>query len=113
MKQKSIRFGMGFHVSLDHRSSQVAEMTLQPGEVEGGPGNRHGGSDQWLFVVAGSGLAAVAGKRVALKAGKLVLIERGEVHEIRNTGRAPLKTLTVYIPPAYTPDGDPLPPGKP
>jgi mannose-6-phosphate isomerase-like protein (cupin superfamily) len=113
MKQKSIRFGTGFHISLDHYSSQVAEMTLLPGEVEGGPGNCHRGSDQWLYVVAGSGFASVAGRRVPLKAGMLVLIGRGEEHEIRNTGRAPLKTLNLYVPPAYTSDGDLLPPGKP
>ena len=32
--------------------------------------------------------------------------------EIRNTGDGPLKTLNVYVPPAYTEDGDELPAGK-
>ena len=41
-----------------------------------------------------------------LRAGTLVLIQRGDTHEIRNTGRAPLRTLNVYVPPAYTPDGE-------
>ena len=44
--------------------------------------------------------------------GTLVLIGRGETHEIRNTGDAPLKTLNIYVPPAYTDEGDELPAGK-
>jgi mannose-6-phosphate isomerase-like protein (cupin superfamily) len=40
------------------------------------------------------------------------LIERGVKHEIRNTGRTPLKTLNVYVPPAYKKSGDELPRGR-
>ena len=47
-----------------------------------------------------------------LKAGSLVLIERGTAHEIRNTGRTMLKTLNVYVPPAYRSDGNELPRGR-
>src|SRR5262249_1938686 len=42
---------------------------------------------------------------VPLKAGTLLLIARGDRHEIRNTGEGPLRTLNLYIPPAYTEDG--------
>jgi mannose-6-phosphate isomerase-like protein (cupin superfamily) len=48
-----------------------------------------------------------------LRAGTLLLIERGTPHEIRNTGRTPLNTLNLYVPPAYTATGDPLPRGRP
>jgi mannose-6-phosphate isomerase-like protein (cupin superfamily) len=88
-------------------------MTLAPGETEGGPDNRHRGADQWLFVVSGMGEAVVNGKKVPLRAGTLVLIQRGDIHEIRNTGRGPLKTLNVYVPPAYTPAGNERPAGRP
>jgi mannose-6-phosphate isomerase-like protein (cupin superfamily) len=47
-----------------------------------------------------------------LRAGSLVLIERGTTHEIRNAGRTPLKTLNVYVPPAYRADGKELPRGR-
>jgi len=63
-------------------------MTLGPGENEGGPDNRHGGADQWLYVVSGTGVAIVNGDRVQLREGTLVLIQRGDQHEIRNTGAA-------------------------
>jgi oxalate decarboxylase/phosphoglucose isomerase-like protein (cupin superfamily) len=33
-------------------------------------------------------------------------------HEIRNTGRAPLRTLNFYSPPAYRRDGNSLSRGK-
>lgn len=87
-------------------------MTFAPGESEGGPENNHQGADQWLFVMSGSGVAFVNGTRVELGQGTLVLIERGEKHEIRNTGSTPLKTVNVYVPPAYTTEGDERPAGR-
>ena len=112
MPHKHLQFGHGFRVVLGDDRSQAAQMTLGPGETEGGPDNRHRGADQWLFVVSGEGAAVVEGDRVDLRAGTLVLIGRGEAHEIRNTGREPLRTLNVYVPPAYTPEGDELPAGR-
>jgi oxalate decarboxylase/phosphoglucose isomerase-like protein (cupin superfamily) len=41
-----------------------------------------------------------------------LLIERGRSHEIRNTGRELLRTLNIYVPPAYKKTGEPLPAGK-
>ncbi|MBD9369694.1 cupin domain-containing protein [Xanthomonas sp. XNM01] len=113
MEHHALRFGRGFRVIAGHRRVQAAQMTLAPGKSEGGPDNRHRGADQWLFVVSGSGVAIVDGRRVRLKSGSLLLIARGERHEIRNTGRTPLKTLNLYAPPAYTADGRTLAPGRP
>lgn len=45
--------------------------------------------------------------------GTLLLIERDDKHEIRNTGRALLKTLNLYVPPAYTRGGDERAAAKP
>jgi mannose-6-phosphate isomerase-like protein (cupin superfamily) len=112
MQKTTLRFGRGFKVSLANRRGQAATMTIAPGETEGGPGNRHRGADQWLFVESGAGAAIVNGRRHALRAGSLILIERGERHEIRNTGRRPLRTLNLYVPPAYTRSGDELPRGR-
>ena len=88
-------------------------MVLGPGDCEGGPDNRHRGADQWLLVTEGTASAVINGHELPLKAGTLVLIEAGETHEIRNTGRGLLKTVSVYLPPAYDGDGEELPPGKP
>lgn len=112
MRRKALRFGKGFRVAFGNRRAQAAEMVLPPGEVEGGPDNRHRGADQWLFVVSGTGVATVQRRRHPLRAGTLLLIEKGDLHEIKNTGRAPLRTLNVYVPPAYDRKGDPLPRGR-
>jgi mannose-6-phosphate isomerase-like protein (cupin superfamily) len=112
MKKKRLRFGNGFRVILGNKRAQVAQMTLGPGDAEGGPDNRHRGADQWLFVVTGTGEAVINKRKSALKAGSLLLIERGDLHEIRNTGKGLLRTLNMYVPPAYTPDGEERPAGK-
>lgn len=113
MQTKALRFGEGFRVAFGNARAQAAEMVIAPGGKEGGPRNRHAGADQWLFVVAGTGEAIVNGKRRALRRGVLLLIERGDRHEIRASGRTPLRTLNLYAPPAYRKSGDPLPRGKP
>jgi mannose-6-phosphate isomerase-like protein (cupin superfamily) len=113
MPQIHLRFGKGFRVALKNRRAQAATMVLAPGDAEGGPDNRHRGSDQWLYVLSGRGRATVNQRPHVLRAGTLLLIERGSTHEIRNTGRTPLKTLNLYVPPAYTTSGDPLPRGRP
>lgn len=112
MQRKHLRFGRGFRVALGNARAQAAEMVLAPGDSEGGPANRHQGADQWLFIVNGVGEARVNGKRYPLSTGTIMLIEAGDRHEVRNTGRTPLKTLNIYAPPAYDADGEELPPGR-
>ena len=113
MKRKTLRFAKGFNVVLGNPHSQAAQMVLEPGKAEGHAGNRHSGADQWLFVLSGSGVATIDRRRYPLGPSTLLLIEHGDRHEIRNTGRVLLKTLNVYVPPAYTADGDELPAGEP
>jgi oxalate decarboxylase/phosphoglucose isomerase-like protein (cupin superfamily) len=60
----------------------------------------------------GTGTATINGRRHPMRAGTLLLIERRDKHEIKNTGRGPLRTLNVYVPPAYTKSGDELPRGR-
>ncbi|MGQ0651888.1 MAG: cupin domain-containing protein [Betaproteobacteria bacterium] len=116
MRRHKLSLREGFRVIGGNRRSQAAEMMIAPGEGEGGPGNRHRGADQWLHVLSGRGVAlmrtARQTHRYTLVAGTLLFIERGRRHEIRNTGRRPLRTLNFYVPPAYRSNGDPLPRGK-
>jgi mannose-6-phosphate isomerase-like protein (cupin superfamily) len=112
VQKATLRFANGFRVIIENRRAQAATMTIAPGDGEGGPDNRHRGADQWMFVESGRGIAIVNGRRHALREGSLILIERGERHEIRNTGRTPLRTLNLYVPPAYTKAGDELPRGR-
>src|SRR5437870_2199798 len=49
-----------FEVLASTRSSQAAMMTIRPGQATGEPQNEHPRSEQWLFVVSGSGRALVS-----------------------------------------------------
>ena len=96
-----------FKVLGETRSAQAAMMVLQPGQATGEePDNEHPRAEQWLFVVSGSGKALVKGRRVALRENSLLVIEKNEPHQITNTGRKPLVTLNLYVPPAYTGEGE-------
>ena len=95
-----------FKVLTDTRSVQAAKMVLPPGQSSGEFGDEHPRSEQWLFVISGTGRARVGKSRVALKANSLLLIEKDEPHQITNTGKQPLVTLNFYSPPAYTTDGE-------
>ncbi|MBA3507372.1 MAG: cupin domain-containing protein [Betaproteobacteria bacterium] len=112
MKRKTLKFSPGFRVALGNDLAEAAEMVLAPGDAEGDSGNRHRGADQWLFVVSGTGVALINRKRYPLRERTLLLIEHGDLHEIRNSGSEPLRTLNFYIPPAYAKDGKTLPRGK-
>jgi mannose-6-phosphate isomerase-like protein (cupin superfamily) len=112
LKRKLLRFGRGFRVVLGNRRSQAAEMVLAPGKSEGDSDNRHRGADQWLFVESGTGVATVNKRRYRLEPGVLLLIEKGDEHQVLNSGRALLRTLNFYVPPAYDAGGDELPRGK-
>ena len=81
--------------------SQAAEMTLPPGDSTGGPDNRHPDTDQWVYVISGSGTAIVEGEEYELVPRGLLLIEAGEAHEIRSGEEEPLATLNIYAPPEY------------
>lgn len=112
MKQASVSYAQGFHVLTGDDHSQAATMVMKAGGKEGGPDNRHRGADQWLYIESGSGEARINGHTYPLEAGSLLLIQRGDRHEIVNTGSSALKTLNLYVPPAYTSDGNELPAGK-
>jgi len=101
VRRDHLDFEQFFEVRATTDDAQAAEMTLAPGQSTGGPDNAHPDSDQWLFVVSGSGSATVEGETVRLDAGDLVVIEAGETHEITNEGDAPLETLNLYVPPVY------------
>jgi mannose-6-phosphate isomerase-like protein (cupin superfamily) len=112
MKSDQLSFRQGFRLSVGNARSQAAVMVLPAGGTEGGPANHHRGADQWLLVIEGTGVAIVNGHKTSLKPGKMVLIEAGDRHEIRNTGRSPLKTVSVYVPPAYRDEETALPAGR-
>lgn len=112
MKRTSVAYGRGFRVLIGDTHSQAASMVIAPGGCEGGPDNRHRAADQWLYIESGHGKAVINGHTYPIEPATLILIQRDDRHEIRNTGTTPLRTLSIYLPPAYSSSGDELPPGK-
>ena len=99
----------GFDVVHGTETSQAAMMTLEPGEnTSESQDNEHAWAEQWLYVVSGQGEAISKKRRFRLRVGSLLHVARGEPHLICNTGKTPLVTLNIYVPPAYDDDGEPL-----
>src|SRR5437868_4781985 len=88
-----------FDLLASTRDLQAAMMTLQPGGAsDEEPSNEHARSEQWLFVIAGSGEATIGKKRgrlrrIKIRKNSLLLIEKGELHQIQNTGKQSLRTI--------------------
>ncbi|WP_303907429.1 cupin domain-containing protein [Thiohalomonas denitrificans] len=101
MRTYTIMPESGFHVLGKSDRSEAATMVLDAGETTGGADNRHSGSDQWLYVLQGSGEATVGDASVGLTPGMLLLIEAGETHQVSASPDGPLLTLNFYAPPAY------------
>jgi quercetin dioxygenase-like cupin family protein len=99
MKRTAVESERWFDTLLETDSARAAVMTLEAGRATGGPDNYHAESDQWLYVVDGSGWAVVDGERVDLAAGDLVCIEAGERHEVGASDGEALDTLNLYVPP--------------
>lgn len=99
MERTHLAFDRYFEVAMGTDEAQVAEMTVAPGRSVGGPDNYHPDSDQWLFVVSGTGVATVDGAEEHIEAGDLLRIDAGEGHGIANDGDVPLKTVNFYTPP--------------
>ena len=106
-----------FEVLASTKLGQAAMMELKPGGASDEElSNEHPRSEQWLYVVSGSGSATVVSgdrrRTVKLQPGMLLVIERRELHLITNTGKKPLLTINFYLPPAYTADGEVRPRAK-
>ncbi len=99
MERTHLDFDRYFEVAMGTDEAQAAEMTVAPGRSVGGPENYHPDSDQWLFVVSGTGIATVDGDEQRIDAGDLLRIDAGERHGIANDGAEPLETVNFYTPP--------------
>jgi quercetin dioxygenase-like cupin family protein len=99
VKQTHLDFDRYFSVVMETPEARAAEMTVESGRTVGGPDNDHADSDQWLYVVSGTGVTTVDGDDHRIDAGDLLLIEAGESHGIENDGDEPLETVNFYTPP--------------
>ncbi|MEX2547804.1 MAG: cupin domain-containing protein [Chloroflexota bacterium] len=80
---------------------QVVVMTIPPG---GDIGDEvHGGTDQLLLFIDGSGEATLDGDSSHVGPNDLVFVRAGTRHNFINTGDGPMRLITVYAPPEHAP----------
>jgi mannose-6-phosphate isomerase-like protein (cupin superfamily) len=90
-----------FHLLLTAPQSQAAIMDLLPDESTDGSDNIHRSAEQWLYVMAGKGVAVVAGETFVLSEGILLYISPNEVHKISASDGDSLRLLSIYAPPVF------------
>ena len=78
---------------------QLVLMSLGAGEEIGE--EVHAESDQFFRVETGTGEVWMNGTATAIEDGFAIVIPAGVRHNIRNTGRTPLRVYTLYAPPHH------------
>jgi len=78
---------------------QLVLMALQPGEDIGD--EVHTDRDQFFRVEEGTGEVWIDGHKTAIAGAFAILVPAGAVHNVKNTGKTPLKLYTLYGPPEH------------
>jgi mannose-6-phosphate isomerase-like protein (cupin superfamily) len=81
--------------------TQLVAMTIPTGTSIGE--EKHDKVEQTFLFFTGRGEMVVEGQRIAVNPGQLVVVPPGTRHDVRATGRAPLKLATIYAPPNHLP----------
>lgn len=78
---------------------QLVLMTLPPGEQIGE--EVHADRDQFFRVEQGEGEIWIDGAATRVRAGTAMIVPAGARHNVKCTGREPLKLYTIYGPPEH------------
>ena len=78
---------------------QLVLMALPPGGEIGS--EVHDDRDQFFRVEAGEGEVVIDDVTHPVKADDAIIVPQGARHNVRNTGKAPLKLYTIYGPPEH------------
>lgn len=78
---------------------QLVLMTLPPGEQIGE--EIHADRDQFFRVEQGEGEIWIDGAATRVRAGTAMIVPAGARHNVKCTGREPLKLYTIYGPPEH------------
>ena len=90
-----------FEVLQTTSRSQTAVMNLAPGQASGEDKEAHPESDQVLVVLEGEVLAEIGEDHAHMRRGDMVVIPAGVRHRFQNEAASPVRTISVYAPPAY------------
>ena len=78
---------------------QLVLMSLKPGEEIGE--ETHPDRDQFFRVEAGRGEILIDGVSTPVSADMAMIVPAGALHNVKNTGKEPLKLYTLYAPPEH------------
>lgn len=78
---------------------QLVLMAIEPGEEIGE--EVHPDRDQFFRIEDGKGEVWIDGQRTKIESDTAILVPAGARHNVRNTGREPLKLYTLYGPPEH------------
>jgi mannose-6-phosphate isomerase-like protein (cupin superfamily) len=78
--------------------SQLVVMALTPGEEIG---EEVHDVDQFIYLLKGEGEATLSGKVMPFAKGDALCVPAGTLHNVTNSGEAPMKLFTVYSPPQH------------
>lgn len=78
---------------------QLVLMSLRPGEEIGE--EVHHDRDQFFRVEDGDGEVWIDGVRTKIESDTAIVVPAGARHNVKNTGREPLKLYTLYGPPEH------------
>jgi len=78
---------------------QLVVMCLSPGEEIGEEVHDH--TDQFFRVEEGKGEVSIDGHATRIESDMAILVPAGARHNVRNTGKKPLKLYTLYAPPQH------------
>ncbi len=94
--------GEFFKVLVTTDKSQIAVMSLHPGEDSGKEIESHRG-DQVMYVIEGEAEIELDGDIVKVGQNMVFTIPAGTEHQVFNRGQENLFTLNIYAPPSYSP----------
>lgn len=81
------------------RHLQLVLMSLRAGEEIGE--EIHSDRDQFFRIEGGRGEVWIDGRRSEIESDTAIVVPAGARHNVRNTGREPMKLYTVYGPPEH------------
>ncbi len=81
------------------KNLQLVLMMLHPGEQIGE--EVHADGDQFFRLESGEGEVWIDGARTQIKSETAMIVPAGARHNIKNTGKEPLKLYTIYSPPEH------------
>ena len=87
------------HVLYTGAHLQLVVMSLEPGSEIGE--ETHEDTDQFFRLEQGTGEIEIDGHVTKIAAASGIVVPAGARHNVRNTGREPLRLYTIYAPPHH------------